>query len=69
MCGDVGQDKFESVFELQKGVNFGWNAREAFSCFKQDLCRKIGIYCFCLAISWFLSCLFVMSLVDLTTNP
>ena len=38
----MGQSEYEEIDVIKKGLNYGWNAREGFECFKDDKCGKIG---------------------------
>uniref|UniRef100_A0A4W5P190 Si:ch211-136a13.1 n=1 Tax=Hucho hucho TaxID=62062 RepID=A0A4W5P190_9TELE len=42
-CGDVGQNKFEEVDLIVKGGNYGWRAKEGFSCYDNRLCRNTSL--------------------------
>ncbi|KAJ8369335.1 hypothetical protein SKAU_G00093630 [Synaphobranchus kaupii] len=42
-CGDVGQNKFEEVDLIVKGGNYGWRAKEGFSCYDKQLCKNSSL--------------------------
>ncbi|XP_051933701.1 HHIP-like protein 1 [Hippocampus zosterae] len=42
-CGDVGQNKYEEIDLILKGGNYGWRAKEGFSCYDRKLCRNSSL--------------------------
>ena len=41
--GDVGQNSWEEVDHVELGGNYGWNTKEAFSCYRAETCDEAGL--------------------------
>ena len=41
ICGDVGQNNYEEIDIIKRGANYGWNTREGYECYRQDLCGTL----------------------------
>ena len=38
----MGQSAYEEIDVIKKGLNYGWNSREGYQCYKKEKCNKIG---------------------------